>query len=162
MTVTPKYLGHVNVFVRDVELCLNRLSDEHAEMIQLIGLYDFSREEIAAMLRRSRTWVQERISEAVDALAEIFLQAGLLKQDRPDRRQRQVTNRSLPADVLAGDKKPCASVEASADGESQYAEASDDGHTEDVEAAAESQSPDGTSGLPPWPEAWTCLEGLQC
>lgn len=123
------------VFVRDVELCLERLSDEHAEMIQLIGLYDFSREEIAAMLRRSRSWVQQRVTEAVDALAEIFLQVGLLKEDRPDRRQRQVTNRSLPADVVAaGGKKPCASAEASAGGEGHY--------------------PDGLSAAPPWPESW--------
>jgi predicted DNA-binding protein YlxM (UPF0122 family) len=124
------------VFVRDVELCLERLSDEHAEMIQLIGLYDFSAEEIAAMLRRSRSWVYQRVDEAVDALTEIFLQAGLLKESRPDRRQCQVTSRSLPADVVAAGKKPCASVESSADGENQ--------------------------AVPPWPESWTCYEGVKC
>ena len=122
------------VFVRDVELCLERLSDQHAEMIQLIGLYDFSVEEIAAMLRRGRTWVYERVAEAVDALAEIFLQAGLLKANRPDRRQCQVTNRSIPADVAAGVRKPCAAAEVSVEAESQY--------------------PDGISDVPPWPESW--------
>jgi hypothetical protein len=122
------------VFVRDVELCLERLSDEHAEMIQLIGLYDFSADEIAAMLRRSRTWVYQRVAEAVDALTEIFLQAGLLKESRPDRRQCQVTSRSLPADVLSAGRKACASAESSADGAAQY--------------------PDGTSGVPPWPQEW--------
>ncbi len=122
------------VFVRDVELCLERLSDEHAEMITLIGLYDFSREEIGAMLHRSHTWVSERIAEAVDALTEIFLQAGVLKESRPDRRQCQVTNRSVPPDVLAGDKKPCAPAEAPAEVQSQY--------------------PDGISDVPPWPESW--------
>jgi hypothetical protein len=122
------------VFVRDVELCLERLSDEHAEMIQLIGLYDFSRSEIGAMLHRSPTWVSERVAQAVDALAEIFLQAGLLSEDRPDRRQCQVTNRSLPADVLAGDKKPCVPAESLAERDSQY--------------------PDGISDVPPWPESW--------
>jgi len=131
------------VFVRDVELCLERLSDEHAEMIQLIGLYDFSRSEIGAMLHRSSTWVSERTAEAVDALAEIFLRAGLLKESRPDRRQCQVTSRSVPADVVAGEKKPCASVEASADSQ-----------TGDVEATAKPQYPDGTSDVPPWPESW--------
>jgi hypothetical protein len=29
------------------------------------------------------------------------LQAGLLRQDRPDRRQSQVTSRSIPLDVVA-------------------------------------------------------------
>jgi hypothetical protein len=107
------------VFVRDVELCLERLSDDHAEMIQFIGLYDFSRDEIAAMLRRSRTWVSCRVAKALDSLSEIFLQAGILRESHPDRRQWQVTNRCIPADVAALDeKKPCASAEV-ADGESR-------------------------------------------
>jgi hypothetical protein len=100
------------VFARDVELCLARLSDEHAEMIRLIGLYDFSRDEIAEMLRRTKAWVHQHVAEAVDSLSEIFLQAGLLSEGRPDRRQCQVTNRSVPADVAAvGQKKPCSSAE---------------------------------------------------
>jgi DNA-directed RNA polymerase specialized sigma24 family protein len=99
------------VFVRDVELCLARLSDAHAEMITLIGLYDFSREEIAGMLRYSRTWVSLRVAEALDSLSEIFLRAGILREDHPDRRQCQVGDRSLPPDVIAaGDKKPCVPV----------------------------------------------------
>src|SRR5271165_3404461 len=52
------------VFVRDVELCLERLSEEHAEMITLIGLFDFSRDEIAAMLHYSRTWVSMRSAKS--------------------------------------------------------------------------------------------------
>ena len=44
------------VFVRDIELCLARLSDEHAEMITLVGLYSFSRDEVAEMLRCSKVW----------------------------------------------------------------------------------------------------------
>jgi RNA polymerase sigma factor (sigma-70 family) len=98
------------VFARDVELCLARLSDEHAEIITLTGLYDFSYEEVAEMLHSSRTRVHQWFSEALDALSEIFLQAGLLHEDRPDRRQRQVTWRGLPADVRAPAKKPPHSV----------------------------------------------------
>ncbi len=98
------------IFVRDVELCLERLSDAQAEMITLIGLYDFSREEIAAMLRYSRTWVSMRSAEALDALSESFLRAGILREDRPDRYQCQVGDRSLPPDVIAANKKPNASA----------------------------------------------------
>jgi len=123
------------VFVRDVELCLERLTDQQAEMIQLIGLYDFSLGEIGAMLDRCRTWVYERVVEAVDALTEIFLQTGLLKEDRPDRRQRQVARRPLPPDIVAGEKKPCESVAVTPQEEGQ---------------------PE------PWPESWTCCEGLKC
>jgi hypothetical protein len=87
------------VFVRDVELCFARLSDQHAEMITLVGLYSFSRDEVAEMLRASKAWVNNRVAEALDALSEIFLQAGLLREDRPDRRQLQVTQRSIPSDI---------------------------------------------------------------
>jgi hypothetical protein len=90
------------VFVRDMELCLARLSDEHTEMITLVGLYDLTRDDIAEMLRHSRAWVTFRISEAVDSLSEIFLKAGLLDENRPDRRQRQVTG--------GAGKRPCTSV----------------------------------------------------
>ena len=87
------------VFVRDVELCFARLSEQHAEMITLVGLYSFSRDEVAEMLRASKSWVNNRVAEALDALSEIFLNVGLLREDRPDRRQCQVTSRSIPPDV---------------------------------------------------------------
>jgi len=94
------------VFVRDVELCLSRLSDDHAEIITLVGLYDFSLDEVAEMLHSSRSVVHLWFSEALDSLSEILLQAGLLSENHPDRRQRQVTSRGLPADVAALEKKP--------------------------------------------------------
>jgi len=98
------------VFARDVELCLNRLSDDHAEIVTLIGLYDFSLDEVGEMLRYSKTAVHRWFWEALDCLSEIFLRAGLLSEQHPDRRQRQVTMRSLPADVAALGKKPPRSV----------------------------------------------------
>ena len=102
------------VFVRDMELCLARLSEEHAEMITLIGLYDLSRDDIADMLRHSRAWVSFRISEAVDSLSEIFLKAGLLDENRPDRRQRQVTGEASKRPCRSAAVQPC--VESSATG----------------------------------------------
>lgn len=90
------------VFVRDVELCFARLSEQHAEMITLVGLYSFSRDEVAEMLRHSKSWVSNRVAEALDALSEIFLQARLLREDRPDRAQIQVTSRSIPRDIAVG------------------------------------------------------------
>jgi hypothetical protein len=57
------------VFVRDVELCFGRLSEQHAEMITLVGLYSFSRDEVAEMLRASKTWVNRQVAEALDALS---------------------------------------------------------------------------------------------
>jgi hypothetical protein len=98
------------VFVRDVELCFARLSEPHAEMITLVALYSFSRDEVAAMLRASKTWVNYRIAEALDALSEIFLHADLLRADHPDRRQSQVTNRSIPLDVATACSRQSSSV----------------------------------------------------
>ncbi len=94
------------VFARDVELCLAKLSDDHAEIITLVGLYDFSHDEVAEMLRCCRAWVTQRFAEAIDSLSEILLQAGLLSESRPDRRQCQVTDRSLPPDVAVPKKPP--------------------------------------------------------
>ena len=98
------------VFARDVELCLARLSDDHAEIVTLVGLYDFSVEEVAEMLHRSASATRRWFCEALDALAEIFLQGGILSEDRPDRRQRQSATSRLPADIAAGAKKPPQSV----------------------------------------------------
>jgi hypothetical protein len=101
------------VFSCDMELCLARLSDHHAEVVTLVGLYDFSIEEVAEMLHRSAFGVRRWFWEAVDALAEIFLQAGILSDARPDRRQRQATASRLPAEVAAIGKKPPQSVKRS-------------------------------------------------
>ena len=98
------------VFVRDVQLCLERLSSEHAEVITLAGLYDFSHEEVAKMLGCSRPWITQRLTEALDCLSELLLQRGLLSEQETDRRQRQGAACALPADVAAVGKKPPASV----------------------------------------------------
>ena len=101
------------VFARDVELCLARLSDHHAEIVTLVGLYDFTIEEVAEMLHKYKSAIHQWFSEALDALSELFLQAGLLLEDRPDRRQRQISRSPLPADIAAGARKPPQSVKRS-------------------------------------------------
>ena len=62
------------------------------------------------MLQCSRTRVREWLNEALDALSEIFLKSGLLRENHPDRRQRQVMRRKQPADVVQLRRKPPASV----------------------------------------------------
>jgi len=64
------------------------------------------------MLHYSRTWVSMRVAEALDRLSEIFLRARILREDRPDRRQCQVGDQSVPVDLVAmWEKKECASAE---------------------------------------------------
>ncbi len=96
------------VFVCDVERCLARLRDDHAQLIALIGLYRFSHDEAAEILHRSSTKIREEFLDALDALTEIFLRARLLTEDRPDRRQMQ--HGRLPAEVAALGRKPPQSV----------------------------------------------------
>ena len=79
------------VFVRDVELCIGKLTAEHQEVIMLAGLYNFTYEEVAQMLHTTKASIHTWFAEALDALSEIFLKAGLLNERRPDRRQRQMT-----------------------------------------------------------------------
>ena len=105
------------VFARDVELSLARLSDRQAEIITLVGLYDFTLAEVAEMLQRRKSSIHRWFSEALDALGEIFLETGLLFEHRPDRRQRQITKRHLPADVVCAPKKPPRSVSRLSEGE---------------------------------------------
>jgi len=109
----PSFEEHA-VFVRDIELCIGRLNAEHQEIVTIAGLYHFSHEEIAAMLHISRSSVSVWFAEALDALSEIFLAAGVLRESRPDRRQRQVM-RGRPRAGVRGRRKAPARVEVSAD-----------------------------------------------
>ena len=100
------------VFARDVELCLDKLSAEQFDVLTLVGLYNFSHQEVAQMLHRSRTMIRQCFAAALDAIAEIFLEAGLLFADRPDRRQRQVSRNDSSSVAALPRKKPPSSVKA--------------------------------------------------
>ncbi len=74
------------VFVLDVEAALARLNERDGELVALVGLFHYSMDDVAAMLGRSRSYVAQHFADSVDQLATIFLETGLLKEDRPDRR----------------------------------------------------------------------------
>ena len=74
------------VFVYDVEQALAQLSPQNLEIVSMVGLYQYSLEEVAKLLGRCRSTVVERYVEGVDTLAQIFLATGMLREDRPDRR----------------------------------------------------------------------------
>ncbi len=101
------------IFVCDIELCLARLSEEQAEIITLVGLYDFSLEEVGQMLHCSTSWIHARFARAIDSLTEIFLEAGVLSENRPDRRQRQVMRRPVAPDVGVVPRRPPCAVKLS-------------------------------------------------
>jgi sigma-70-like protein len=98
------------VFVRDVELCLAKLNCRRTEVLTLLGLYDYSYDEVSQMLQCSRTRVREWFNEALDTLSEVFLNAGLLRENNPDRRQRQVMRGKQPAEAVYLRRKPPGSV----------------------------------------------------
>jgi hypothetical protein len=100
------------VFVHDVEQALAGLNPQDLEVVSLVGMYHYSLNEVATLLGRCRTTVIHRYAGAIDTLSQIFLQAGLLRENRPDRHiqrfdpQRAEPERALPL------KKPAASVAA--------------------------------------------------
>jgi hypothetical protein len=102
------------LFVHDIERCLLKLDVEDARMVTMVGLYDFSKEEVAAMLRRCRSWVGEHYIDALDSLSQIFLEAGVLSRDKPDRQQWQMRESPRqPSDVAPPPKQESGSVSVS-------------------------------------------------
>jgi hypothetical protein len=100
------------VFVHDVERALARLKPQDADLVGLVGLYQYSLDEAATLLGRSRSSVAGRFADAVDCLAEIFLEMGLLQEDRPDRLlQRFKVEETPPGEPELPPRKPPASVE---------------------------------------------------
>ncbi|HVP54734.1 MAG TPA: sigma factor-like helix-turn-helix DNA-binding protein [Candidatus Eisenbacteria bacterium] len=103
------------VFVHDVERALARLNEQDAEVVGLVGLFQYSLDEVSELLGLSRSCIHQRFTDGVDRLAELFLEAGLLREDRPDRRLRRFDAPNAAADAGAlPPKKPAASVDAEA------------------------------------------------
>ena len=100
------------VFVHDVERALARLNPQDADVVSLVGLYQYSLDEVATLLGRSRSSIAQRFADSVDRLAEIFLASGLLREDRPDRRVQHFDPEETPHRVAARPpKKPAVSAE---------------------------------------------------
>ncbi len=99
------------VFVHDVEACLKQLNEGDAQIVTMVGLHGLSKEEVGALLRCSRNWINVSNLESLDALTQIFLDAGVLSRRKPDRQTWQMSHRTLPnlADG-SSPKKPCESV----------------------------------------------------
>jgi RNA polymerase sigma factor (sigma-70 family) len=106
------------IFVRDVELCLEKLGVDQREVLTLLGLYDYSYDEVSQMMHCSRTLVRQWFNQGLDCLSEIFLKAKLLRENRPDRRQQQVTRHRIPVDLVGSRRKPPQSVRLAAAAES--------------------------------------------
>jgi hypothetical protein len=98
------------VFVHDVERALARLNPQDADVIGLVGLYQYSTDEVATLLGRSRSYVANHFADSLDRLAGIFLETGLLREDRPDRRVKRLHPVREPSALPP--KKPAASVRA--------------------------------------------------
>ncbi|MFZ0705456.1 MAG: sigma factor-like helix-turn-helix DNA-binding protein [Candidatus Korobacteraceae bacterium] len=97
------------LFAHDVERSLMKLDKQEMDVLTLVGLYDLNLDEAAEILHWSTGYISQRFAEALARLTQIFLDSGLLRRDRPDRRQVQMQGRKPPASVLPP-KKPCGSV----------------------------------------------------
>ncbi len=97
------------LFAHDIRQSLAKLGEDEMQVLTLIGLYDLTLDEAAEILHWSPGYISQRFAEALARLTQIFLDSGLLRRDRPDRRQAQMKGRKLPPSALPP-KKPCASV----------------------------------------------------
>jgi AraC-like DNA-binding protein len=101
------------VFVLDVEAALARLNERDGELVAMLGLFHYSMDDVARMLGRSRSYVAQHFADSVDQLAQIFLETGLLKEDRPDRWPLYFRGRKARGDErVPPPKKPPVSVGA--------------------------------------------------
>ncbi len=97
------------LFSHDIERSLMKLDEDEMRVLTLVGLYDLNLDEAAEILHWSAGYISQRFSEALARLTQIFLDSGLLRRDRPDRRQAQMKGRKLPGPALPP-KKPSGSV----------------------------------------------------
>lgn len=113
------------LFSHDVRQSLTKLDEQDMEVLTLVGLYDLNLDEAARLLGCSPGYLSQRFAEAVARLTQIFLDSGVLRRERPDRRQAQMKGRKLPASELPP-KKACGSVHhvASSQSRSERAPAS--------------------------------------
>lgn len=100
------------VFVHDVEQALGQLGEEDAEVLALVGLFHCTLDDAAAILGRSRRLVVVQYSDSIDKLAEIFLEAGLLSESRPDRKIKRFPQTRPAAYSTLPPKKPVSPVSA--------------------------------------------------
>ncbi len=98
------------LFVHDVRRSLGKLNDDELQVITLLGLYDVTLDAAAAILHLSTGCLSERYSDAISRLTQNFLDTGVLRRDRPDRRQLQMKCRPGLA-ARSSPRKSCASVQ---------------------------------------------------
>jgi hypothetical protein len=73
------------IFVRDVEICLQRMDKFSQELIARIVLQEYSHEKTASLLHCTRMTVHRELPETLDRMSEIFLEVGLLEAVPPNR-----------------------------------------------------------------------------
>jgi len=69
----------VVILVLDVERCIQRLDPFSQRIIASVLLEERSFDETAVLLGCDRRTVTRRVPQAIDALTEVFMEAGLLK-----------------------------------------------------------------------------------
>ena len=79
------------IFVLDIEHSLERITAVAKTLIGMLVLQEYSQEETAVILNRCRRTINHDYGEALDEVAEIFLQRGIL-----ERMPQAVSNREKP------------------------------------------------------------------
>ncbi len=74
------------IFVRDVEMALERLSGWDQELIARHVLQEYEQEEVARILQCGLRTIERRFPQVLDMLSEYFLRVGLLTEGLGRRR----------------------------------------------------------------------------
>ena len=69
----------VVIFVHDMERCLEKLALEQQQIIERIGLEEYTLEEAAGLLHLPLWTVNRRYGDALDMLTKMFLERKLLE-----------------------------------------------------------------------------------
>lgn len=76
---TVRGFDDVVIFVHDVEHCLETLEDREFQILERIGLQEYTLEETAALMSLPLWTVNRRYGHALDTLTEMFLKREMLE-----------------------------------------------------------------------------------
>jgi len=94
------------IFVHDVECCLQLLDAADKILIAMVGMEQYTQEEVAESLRCTQRTIGRRYAEALDNLSEIFLEREILtplpekNSNSPEACQEGKTDEILVSDCL--------------------------------------------------------------
>lgn len=77
-----KGFDDVVIFVHDVERCLLKLDTSHRLLVYKLAVEEYSQGDVVEMLGVPMRTLRRRYHEAIDAMTEVLLEAGMLESSK--------------------------------------------------------------------------------